>query len=441
MTDEMISWFNQNTLEYELVKSDASNVTIIGRFNPFFILFLGLATNGVGPSLTSPLNTDSDCQLPFAMRKKGNPSSISAQETQTSNEATASGGSHQPCGVHQLLKTVKDTLRVLCSKDSLNCSSVPPDVDHQHASSTPNIIEVASSGIEVEDDTQSALQDAQQAAGHIHSLSGCVITVMSAAQDTQADLTAADGFQDTYLKPLKIFDDIIGKIVNLHPYTKMALGVLSCAAKIIIAQADRDVAVLELLKKLGEVYSFITQDEMLGQISSMHAILGKISQQARECAHFISNYSKISSFWKRLKKNVISETTDTIAKYNDMLDRLMQNFHDQVARDVAIHIHEIGTHIQDIAIHVHRTEEILDLSGVTYADGAGLNTRKQCLQGTCTEILSQITEWVNSTGDDIPCMLWLSGPAGKGKLAIAHTIAKWFEDVGGLGSCYAFDHQ
>ncbi|KAG2335573.1 hypothetical protein BDR05DRAFT_1026199 [Suillus weaverae] len=42
---------------------------------------------------------------------------------------------------------------------------------------------------------------------------------------------------------------------------------------------------------------------------------------------------------------------------------------------------------------------------------------------------------------NVPCVLWLSGPAGKGKSVIAHTIAKWFEDVGGLGSCYSFDCQ
>jgi hypothetical protein len=78
---------------------------------------------------------------------------------------------------------------------------------------------------------------------------------------------------------------------------------------------------------------------------------------------------------------------------------------------------------------------------MTYAKGAGLDNRKQCLQGTRTEILSKITEWVNSTGDNVPRVLWLSGPAGKGKSSIAHTISKWFNDVGGLGSCYCFDRQ
>jgi hypothetical protein len=130
---------------------------------------------------------------------------------------------------------------------------------------------------------------------------------------------------------------------------------------------NRDAALSKLLEKLSEVYGFITQDEMLGQISSMHAILGKISQQARECAHFIRKYSETCNFCecqkllrpapsqastiiagKRLGKHVLSETTDTIQKYSDVFDGLMQNFRDQVTRDVAIHIH-------DIAIHVHRT--------------------------------------------------------------------------------------
>src|SRR6267154_849865 len=78
---------------------------------------------------------------------------------------------------------------------------------------------------------------------------------------------------------------------------------------------------------------------------------------------------------------------------------------------------------------------------MTLAAGAGLDTGKQCLTGTRMEILSQITEWINSIGDDVPRVMLLSGPAGKGKSAIAHTIARWFKDMGGLGSCYCFDRH
>jgi hypothetical protein len=59
---------------------------------------------------------------------------------------------------------------------------------------------------------------------------------------------------------------------------------------------DRDKAVHDLLKKLCQVYSFITQDEMLDQISSMRIILQQISQQALECAQFIENYSETKKF-------------------------------------------------------------------------------------------------------------------------------------------------
>jgi hypothetical protein len=62
--------------------------------------------------------------------------------------------------------------------------------------------------------------------------------------------------------------------------------------QMILAQVDRDTAVLKILDKLNEVYSFIAQNEMHGETSLMHAILGKISQQARECACFIKNYSE-----------------------------------------------------------------------------------------------------------------------------------------------------
>jgi hypothetical protein len=185
--------------------------------------------------------------------------------------------------------------------------------------------------------------------------------------------------------------------------------------------------VLGLVFKLDQVYGFMIQDETLAQISSMRGILGQISQQTLECARFIRDYSKTKSFWKRLAKDILTETNNQIQRYSDVLDALMQNFRDQVTRDVAI--------------YTYRTGELLDLSGITYAANAGVDTRKQCLQGTRTEILSEITDWVNSTAEDVPRVLWLSGPAGKGKSAIAHTIANWFSDAGGLGSCYCFDRE
>ncbi|KAG2366505.1 hypothetical protein BDR07DRAFT_1373616 [Suillus spraguei] len=145
------------------------------------------------------------------------------------------------------------------SKDSLNRSPIPP---------TPNLaVQAAPSAVGVEA-VPSVLQDAQEVASHMHSLSEPATGIVSDVQGAQQGLDSLDNFQDTYLKPLKIFDTVIAEIANVHPYAKMALGVLSSAAKqasvqIILAQVVRDKAVLELLKKIAEVYSFITQDDMI----------------------------------------------------------------------------------------------------------------------------------------------------------------------------------
>ncbi|KIL63115.1 hypothetical protein M378DRAFT_55838, partial [Amanita muscaria Koide BX008] len=78
-----------------------------------------------------------------------------------------------------------------------------------------------------------------------------------------------------------------------------------------------------------------------------------------------------------------------------------------------------------------------------YADGAGIDTTKACLEGTRTEILDEIKGWVTTTADaTAPQVLWLSGPAGTGKSAIAHSVARWWmEEHGGIGSCFCFNRQ
>ncbi|KAG2106680.1 uncharacterized protein F5147DRAFT_578452 [Suillus discolor] len=74
-----------------------------------------------------------------------------------------------------------------------------------------------------------------------------------------------------------------------------------------------------------------------------------------------------------------------------------------------------------------------------YTTGAGLNTSKCCLPNTRRDLLKDIQNWISSTEEGAPCILWLSGTAGKGKSAVAHTIANWYIENSGLGSCFCFD--
>lgn len=63
-------------------------------------------------------------------------------------------------------------------------------------------------------------------------------------------------------------------------------------------------------------------------------------------------------------------------------------------------------------------------------------SRSECFQGTRKEIISKIALWA---GDDSgKSILWLSGPAGFGKSAIAQTIAEQFAAEGTLAASFFF---
>ncbi|KAG1787800.1 hypothetical protein EV424DRAFT_1269319, partial [Suillus variegatus] len=57
---------------------------------------------------------------------------------------------------------------------------------------------------------------------------------------------------------------------------------------------------------------------------------------------------------------------------------------------------------------------------------------------TRNELLTEMKSWINST-ENARRVLRLCGTAGRGKSAIAHTIANWSNELGGLGSCLCFD--
>ena len=104
---------------------------------------------------------------------------------------------------------------------------------------------------------------------------------------------------------------------------------------------------------------------------------------------------------------------------------LMQEFRDRVLLDV-----------QD---SVHQVLEYLTLDALTYAKGVGLNKEKKCLDGTRTEILKDIVDWISNTDATVPHIFWLHGQAGRGKSAIAHMIALQAQNLHFLGSCFCFN--
>ena len=181
----------------------------------------------------------------------------------------------------------------------------------------------------------------------------------------------------------------------------------------------------------------------------MQDILVQIAQVMQECAQFISKYSETESFCRslvtdvvflsglisfvgsRLRKNVFSETATMVANFNLKLDQLMQELRDWAVLNVQ-------SGIQQIRLSIQQMRGDMSLDTLACAGKVGVNQMKKCLDGTRTEILNDIVDWINSTDPTAPRILWLHSQARKGKSAIVHTIALHAKNLGNLGSCFCF---
>ena len=76
------------------------------------------------------------------------------------------------------------------------------------------------------------------------------------------------------------------------------------------------------------------------------------------------------------------------------------------------------------------------MDDIPYANDGNFDETKGCQVGTRVQILDDIAKWVNE--DAAPRILFLSGAAGTGKSAIAHTIAHRFKNMNRLGSSFCF---
>ena len=133
----------------------------------------------------------------------------------------------------------------------------------------------------------------------------------------------------------------------------------------------------------------------------------------------------------RLGKNVFSETEAKVANYNSKLDTLMENLRDRA-------LLHVQSNMQDAQHSMQQTREDRNLDCLAYASKVGLITGKKCLDGTRTEILNEVFDWINDADPAVPHIFWLHGQAGKGKSAIAHTISLQAQNLGVLGSCFCF---
>ena len=80
----------------------------------------------------------------------------------------------------------------------------------------------------------------------------------------------------------------------------------------------------------------------------------------------------------------------------------------------------------------------IDLNDMPYAFGARYAQEKGCLSGTREPLIGEICDILNNPTEDAPRVCVLTGVAGSGKSAVAHTIARLYDGQERLGSSYCF---
>ncbi|KAI6138501.1 hypothetical protein BKA82DRAFT_4236531 [Pisolithus tinctorius] len=120
--------------------------------------------------------------------------------------------------------------------------------------------------------------------------------VMSVVDDANTQFTDIQNFSDTYLKPFKVFNEIVTALANVHPYAKIALGILSAASNLLISQVNRDAAVSSLMNKIRNTYEFLAEDDTMKNIENMKDTLAMIARVISDAAQFIKAYSETKSF-------------------------------------------------------------------------------------------------------------------------------------------------
>ena len=260
-------------------------------------------------------------------------------------------------------------------------------------------------------------------------------------------------------------------VPNIYGYR---LDWIKSYGQALMTQMNIDQSMVGLLSKISQVYAFIIEEALIN-IGQIKEPVMAISKLISTCVRFIQSYPEARTFCMlllkvnsslgshffyqgvNLRKNVLHETNKVVFIYSNALDVLMQQCWGIIKLDLPVSVNRLLDDISHILDDIYAGKSIallcsiylslpcaddrISFSQLAYVNGVGLDTTKLCMEGTRTDLLQHIIDWVNGSEVDTEHILWLYGEAGRGKSAIAHTIASWFKDLGALGSCFCFIGQ
>ncbi|KAH9030641.1 hypothetical protein EDB85DRAFT_2290404 [Lactarius pseudohatsudake] len=265
---------------------------------------------------------------------------------------------------------------------------------------------------------------------------------------------------DGVLERIKWVMDTVSPVAELHPYAKMAYGLLFAIPKTLLEQFQRDDNIGTLLVAMHDAFDFANQEDRFKAIrrgSRQAQILTLMLQHVCNCCDFIRSYANDSQFWNRILKNTGNQVDKKIEDFRATLLDQRKTFLDeatitteitalQILDDVGIisadvdrissQLDGMTTQLKWVSSQVSDAELDVKIREIPYGTGPRFTPDKGCLIGTRTAFLDFIANWVNDPASE-RCLV-LFGQAGTGKSSIAHEIARRFHKMHRLTSSFIF---
>ncbi|KAF7967331.1 hypothetical protein HWV62_34689 [Athelia sp. TMB] len=315
----------------------------------------------------------------------------------------------------------------------------------------------------------SGMRGAPSTLGKIQTASG----IGSGAANSAESL---EGIWGPVIGKLALVTRIAEQASAIHPYAQTACFVVMAAAKVwrlplhrlerfidmaskvIIAQQQRDDAVVHLMETVREAYAFLLDAEPTETIRKHPKILKDLFALTLECAYFIRDYTADKKFRKssirafialsqrptgeRLANIDQAGAMSKIQQYEASFEGLKRRFIEMEAVEVDIMLLRCLKKLDSIQIVLEEIKNntiTLVLRDLPYADGAHFQPKKACLPGTREFVLEELHRWINKLdGDNMQNVLVLTGDPGFGKSAITHSLAVCYSQVKRLGSYVSF---
>ncbi|KZS87696.1 WD40 repeat-like protein [Sistotremastrum niveocremeum HHB9708] len=334
--------------------------------------------------------------------------------------------------------------------------------------STP--YEIMTSEVAAADKSWSAVKDAPKIVGAV-SGPGSATDTLAVAIATPA----VDGIEK-FLDTFKTFVDVVDKIAAVrvllilppirsfmyvkqaHPYTSAAWAVISAGFKVLQAQQQRDAALSDLVDVMDDVCALVSASASreFHTTNPLRKIAAKLLHQATECGYFVQWYAKDKGLLERTVQNLSGSADPDIQRFIQSFERLRKAFQEHETAEIDLVVLRMVESLKDL-------KTTLNVNDMPYVDSACYDSDKACMSDTRTDIVREITAWVlrpipsedehssspsaieqlssssSAVKRSTASVLWLSGVAGSGKSAIAHTVAANLAAIGRLGSAFFFD--